>query len=64
MKRTFISLGVALLVTVLVDLSIILFDPTMYVEKAFNILVITFISVAIITLLALRSRARRRRAKT
>lgn len=60
MKRALISIGVALLVTVLVDLSIILFNPTMYVEKAFNILVVTFIGVALITALALQSRAKRR----
>lgn len=59
MKRTLISIGVALLVTLLVDLSIILFNPTMYVEKAFNILALTFIGVAIITSLALRSRGRK-----
>jgi len=59
MKRTLISSGVALLVTLLVDLSIILFNPTMYVEKALNILVLTFIGVAIITSLALRSRGRK-----
>lgn len=60
MKRALISIGVALLVTVLVDISIILFNPTMYVEKAFNILFLTFIGAAIVTSLALRLRARKR----
>lgn len=59
MKRTLISLGVALLFTVLVDLSIIIFNPTMYVEKVFNILAVSFIGTAIVTSLVLRSRARK-----
>lgn len=59
MKRALISIGVAVLVTFLVDLSIILFNPTMNVEKGFNVLVFTFIGAAVITSLALRSRSQR-----
>lgn len=57
MKRTPIEISVAALVTVMADLSIILFNPTMNVEKAFNVLVLTFIGAAVITSSILRSRA-------
>jgi hypothetical protein len=53
MKRTFISLGVAFLVAALVYLAIASFAPTMYVEKAFNILAAVFIGSAVVTLLIL-----------
>lgn len=62
MKLTLISIAAAVLITLLVDLSIVLFKPTMYVEKAFNILAFTFIGAAIVTALLLRSRARKREA--
>ena len=61
MKRAFISLGVAFLVATLVYISIFLFDPGMYVEKAFNILVAAFVGAGIITALALGLRERRRK---
>jgi hypothetical protein len=51
MKRTFISLGVAFLVATLVYLAL---PPTMYVEKAGNIIVLAFIGAAVFTSLALR----------
>ena len=54
MKRTFISLGVAFLVAALVYISIFFFDPGMYVEKAFNILVAAFVGSAVVTSLVLR----------
>jgi hypothetical protein len=50
MKRTFISLGVAFLVTVIVYLAL---PPTMYVEKAGNIIVLSFVGSAVVTALAL-----------
>lgn len=54
MKRTLISLGVAFLVAALVWLTIIVFTPTMYVEKAGNIIVLAFIGAAVVTSLLLR----------
>jgi hypothetical protein len=51
MKRMFISLCVAFLVAVLVYLAL---PDTMYVEKAGNILVLSFIGTAVVTALALR----------
>jgi hypothetical protein len=53
MKRTFISLGVAFLVAALVYLAIFIFAPTMYVEKAFNILAVAFIGSAVFVALVL-----------
>ena len=50
MKRTFISLGVAFMVAVVVYLAL---PATIYVEKAFNILTAAFIRSAILTSLAL-----------
>lgn len=49
MKRMFISLGVAFLVAALVWLTIIVFAPNMYVEKAGNIIVLAFIGAAVVT---------------
>jgi hypothetical protein len=60
MKRTFISLGVAFLVVALVYVSIFFFDPGMNVEKAFNIIVLSFIGSAVVTSLVLMLRGRRR----
>jgi hypothetical protein len=55
MKRTFISLGVAFLVVVIVYLAL---PPNMYVEKAFNILVAAFVGSAVVTALVLGRRGR------
>lgn len=60
MKSTFISLGVAFLAVALIYISIFFFDPGMNVEKAFNIIVLSFIGSAVLTALALRLRGRRR----
>ena len=49
--RTLISLGVAFLVAVLVYLAL---PSKMYVEKEFNILVLSFIGTAVVTSLLLR----------
>lgn len=57
MKNTFISLVVAFLVAVLVYLAL---PSKMYVEKAFNIIVLSFIGSAIVTALVLRLSSRRR----
>jgi uncharacterized membrane protein len=57
MKQTFISLVVAFLVAVLVYLAL---PSKMYVEKAFNIIVLSFIGSAVLTALVLRLRGRRR----
>lgn len=56
MKNTLISLAVAFLVAVLVYLVL---PAKMYVEKAFNIIVLSFISSAVLTALVLRLRGRR-----
>jgi multisubunit Na+/H+ antiporter MnhF subunit len=57
MKHTFISLVVALLVAVLVYLAL---PSKMYVEKALNIIVLSFIGTAVLTALVLKLRGRRR----
>jgi hypothetical protein len=49
MKRTFISLGVAFLVAVLVYFGLGVVAPDIYVEKALNILVAAFVGSAVIT---------------
>jgi hypothetical protein len=54
MKRTFISLGVAFLLAFLEWLTIVVFAPTMNVEKAGNIIVLSFIGTAVVTSLLLR----------
>jgi hypothetical protein len=51
MRRLLISLGVALLVTAFAYGAIFVLAPTMYVEKAFNILAATFLGSAVVTLL-------------
>ncbi len=56
MKNTFISLIVALVVAVLVYLTL---PSKMYVEKAFNIIILSFIGTAILSALVLRLRGRR-----
>lgn len=58
MKNTFISLVVAFLVAALVYLAL---PSKMYVEKAFNIIVLSFLGTAILTALVLRLRSRRAR---
>jgi hypothetical protein len=60
MKRTFISLGVAFLVAVVVWLTIVIFAPTMNVEKAGNIIVLSLIGSAVVTALVLGRWGRRR----
>lgn len=57
MKHTFISLAVAFLVAVLVYVTL---PSKMYVEKALNIIVLSFIGSAVLTALVLRLRRRRR----
>lgn len=56
MKHTFISIVVAFLVAVLVYLAL---PSKMYVEKAFNIIVLSFMGSAISTALVLRFLNRR-----
>lgn len=58
MKHTFISLFVAFLVAALVYLAL---PSNMYVEKAFNIIVLSFIGTAILTALILKLRGRTRK---
>ena len=60
MKLTFISLGVAFLVVAVTYISIFFYDPGMNVEKAFNIIVLSFIGSAVLTALVLGLRGRRR----
>ncbi len=57
MKCTFISLGLASLVAALVYLAL---PPTMYVEKAGNIIVLSFIGTAVGTAIVLRRWPRNR----
>ncbi|MEX5748571.1 hypothetical protein [Massilia sp. X63] len=57
MKHTFISLVIAFLVAVLVYVAL---PSQMYVEKALNIIVLSFIGSAVLTALVLRLRRRRR----
>ncbi len=56
MRTTFISLGVALLTAALVWASIILLDPGMNLDKAYNIIFSSFIGSAVLTALVLRLR--------
>lgn len=60
MRRTLISLGVAFLVLAIVYTAIFFLDPGMNVEKAYNILVLSFIGAGIVTALGLQFRKRRR----
>lgn len=53
MRRILVSLAVAFLAAVMAYLAIFVLAPTMYVEKAFNILAAAFIGSAVITLLVL-----------
>ena len=60
MRATFISLGIALLIAALVWASIIFLDPGMNLDKAYNIIVLSFIGTAVLTALVLWLRGRRR----
>jgi hypothetical protein len=59
MKIAFISLGIALSVVALIYVLIFLYDPGMNVEKAFNIIVYSFASSAVLSALVLTLRSRR-----
>lgn len=59
MRTTFISLGIALLIAVLVWASIIFLDPGMNLDKAYNIIVLSFIGSAVLAALVLTLRGRR-----
>ena len=59
MKRTLISLTVALAVAVLIWLAIVTLTPTMNNEIAGNIIVLSSIGAGILTALVLRLRGRR-----
>lgn len=63
MKRTFISLGVGFLVVLIIYIAIFFLDPGMNIEKAFNIIVLSFIGATILTALVWRPRGRRRQSK-
>jgi hypothetical protein len=60
MKRTFISLGIALLIAVLVWAAIIFLDPGMNLDRAYSIIVLSFIGSAVLAALVLTRRGRRR----
>lgn len=57
MKTVLISLGIAFVVAALVYMTL---PDQMYVEKAFNIIVLAFAGSATITWLLIRMRARKR----
>ncbi|HBF49502.1 MAG TPA: hypothetical protein DDX04_03020 [Massilia sp.] len=56
----FISLGVGFVVVAVIWVSIFFFDPGMNIEKAFNIIVLSFIGSTILTALVRRPRSRRK----
>ncbi|WP_312519295.1 hypothetical protein [Massilia sp.] len=58
MKTTFVSLAIALLIAVIVWASIIVLDPGMNLDRAYNIIVGSFIGSAVITALVLMLRGR------
>lgn len=58
MRRILISLGMAFLVAALVYVAIVVLAPSMYAEKALNILAAAFIGTAGITLIVLMRRQR------
>ncbi|MEW6020884.1 MAG: hypothetical protein AB1807_01970 [Pseudomonadota bacterium] len=60
MKRMFISLGVGFVVVAVIYVSMFFFDPGMNIEKAFNIIVLSFIGSTILTALVRRPRSRRK----
>jgi hypothetical protein len=51
--RLLISLGVASMAVIAAYVTIVALAPTMYVEKAFNILAATFLGSAVVTFLIL-----------
>ncbi|MDN4057272.1 hypothetical protein QPK31_03430 [Massilia sp. YIM B02769] len=59
MKRMFISLGVGFVVVAVIYVSIFFFDPGMNIEKAFNIIVLSFIGSTVLTARMWRPRGRR-----
>jgi ABC-type Fe3+-siderophore transport system permease subunit len=59
MRTTFISLGIALLLAALVWVSIIFLDPGMNLDRAYNIIVCSFIGSAVLAALVLTLRSRR-----
>lgn len=59
MKRTSISFGAGFLVVAVIYISIFFYDPGMNVEKAFNIIVLSFIGSTVLTALVWRPRSRR-----
>ncbi|WP_314439292.1 hypothetical protein [Massilia timonae] len=60
MKRTLVSLGAGLLAAVLAYIVILFVEPTMYVEKAGNIIVNAFLIVSIVTALSFNRLKRER----
>jgi len=60
MKRTLVSLGLGFLAAVLAYVAILLVEPTMYVEKAGNIIVNAFVVVSIVTALSFNRLKRKR----
>lgn len=59
MKKTLTSLGIALVMAALVWASIIFFDPGMNLDKAYNIIGLSFIGSAVLAALVLTLRGRR-----
>ncbi|WP_314439767.1 hypothetical protein [Massilia timonae] len=59
MKITFISLGTALLIAVLVWASIIILDPGMNLDIAYGLIVGSFLGSTVLTALVLTLRNRR-----
>jgi hypothetical protein len=59
MKRTFISLGAAFLMAVLIWFGLGVFAPDIYVEKAFVWIVYPSMGAGIVTALVWRPRSRR-----
>lgn len=55
-RKILISLGVAFLVAVLAYLAIVVLAPSMYVEKALNILAAVFMVAGITSLVLIRRR--------
>lgn len=58
MRTALISLGAAFLMAVITYLAMLLLAPTMYAEKAFNILCAAFVGSAVVTSIALIRRRR------
>ncbi len=59
MRTTLISLSIAFVMAVLAWASIIFLDPGMNLDKAYNIIVLSFIGSAVVTALVLTLRGRR-----